>query len=274
MTSPAKQSTAWSAIQYMAFEEERCRPVRDLLAAVPAIEPRMAVDLGCGPGNSTALLAARFPNAAVSGFDSSSDMIAVARERSPDLRFSVTNVQDWVRGPSAELSTATEARVDVVLANAVLQWIPDHAHLFPALRARLAPGGVLALQMPDNLEEPAHRLMREVARDGPWAAKLAEASAQRACLGSASWYYELLRSTGCRVDVWRTIYHHALAGGAAAVVEWFKGTGLRPFLGPLNGDERTEFLARYQNAVDTAYPSLADGSVLLPFPRLFIVAVA
>ena len=254
----------------MAFEDERTRPVRDLLAAVPAIEPRIAVDIGCGPGNSTELLVARFPTAVVSGLDSSPDMIAAARERLPSLEFAVADLEEWVGHPA----TSEAAPPDVVLANAVLQWTPNHAQLFPALRAKLAPGGVLAVQMPDNLAEPAHRLMREVAADGPWAAKLSEATAQRASLGSASWYYDLLHSAGGRVDVWRTTYHHALPGGAGAVVEWFKGSGLRPFLAPLDADERHEFLLRYQKAVGKAYPPLADGSVLLPFPRLFIVAVA
>jgi trans-aconitate 2-methyltransferase len=267
MTTPARQSVAWSSKQYVVFEDERTRPVRDLLAAVPAIEPRVAVDIGCGPGNSTELLAARFPRAAVSGLDSSPDMIAAARERLPTLQFSVADIEDWV-------GSRSETPPDVVLANAVLQWTPNHAQLFPALRARLAPGGVLAVQMPDNLDEPAHRLMRELATEGPWAAKLSEATAQRASLGGASWYYELLHSAGCRVDVWRTTYHHVLAGGAAAVVEWFKGSGLRPFLAPLDSDERSAFLEQYEKAVRSAYPPLADGSVLLPFPRLFIVAVA
>ncbi len=257
----------WSSKQYVAFEGERTRPVRDLLAAVPAIEPRVAIDIGCGPGNSTELLVARFPNAAVSGMDSSPDMIAAARERLPTLEFTVADIEDWVE-------TSSDRPPDMVLANAVLQWTPDHARLFPALRARLAPGGVLAVQMPDNLDEPAHQLMREVAQDGPWAAKLSQARAQRASLGSAQWYYELLHSAGCRVDVWRTTYHHVLAGGAAAVVEWFKGSGLRPFLAPLDSDEKSAFLERYEKAVGRAYPPLADGSVLLPFPRLFIVAVA
>jgi trans-aconitate 2-methyltransferase len=270
MTVAARQSVAWSARQYSAFEDERTRPVRDLLAAVPAIEPRVAVDIGCGPGNSTELLAARFPKAVVRGLDSSPDMIAAARERLPSLEFGIGDLEVWVRRPA----TRAEASPDVILANAVLQWTPNHAQLFPALLAKLAPGGVLAVQMPDNLEEPAHRLMREVAADGPWAAKLSEASAQRASLGSADWYYELLHSAGCWVDVWRTTYHHALAGGAGAVVEWFKGSGLRPFLAPLDADERNEFLLRYQEAVGKAYSPLADGSVLLPFPRLFIVARA
>jgi trans-aconitate 2-methyltransferase len=267
MTAPARQSVAWSSTQYVVFEDERTRPVRDLLAAVPVIDARVAIDIGCGPGNSTELLAARFPNAAVSGLDSSPDMIAAARGRLPTLKFTLADVEEWVH-PSGD------AAPDVVLANAVLQWIPDHARLLPALRAKLAPGGVLAIQMPDNLDEPAHRLMRQVAEDGPWAAKLSEATAQRASLGSPGWYYELLQSTGCRVDVWRTTYHHALAGGAATVVEWFKGSGLRPFLTPLDADERSEFLARYEKAVGKAYPPLADGSVLLPFPRLFVVVVA
>jgi len=270
MTAAARQSVAWSARQYLAFEEERTRPVRDLLAAVPAIEPRVAVDIGCGPGNSTELLAARFPKAVVSGLDSSPDMIAAARERLPSLKFVVADLEVWVHRPA----TPEEGPPEVILANAVLQWTPNHAQLFPALCAKLAPGGVLAVQMPDTLEEPAHRLMREVAADGPWAAKLSEAAAQRASLGSAGWYYELLHSAGCRVDVWRTTYHHALAGGADAVVEWFKGSGLRPFLAPLDADERNEFLLRYQRAIGKAYPPLADGSVLLPFPRLFIVAGA
>lgn len=269
MTAPARQSVAWSARQYLAFEDERTRPVRDLLAALPALEPRIAVDIGCGPGNSTELLAACFPNATVSGLDSSPDMVAAARKRLPALEFTVADLEEWVYRPVAP----NESAPDVILANAVLQWSPDHARIFPALRTRLAPGGALAVQMPDNLDEPAHRLMREVAKGGPWAVKLSEATAQRAPLGSAAWYYELLHSAGCRVDVWRTTYHHALAGGAAAVVEWFKGSGLRPFLAPLDADERSEFLLRYQTEVAKAYPPQADGSVLLPFPRLFIVAV-
>jgi trans-aconitate 2-methyltransferase len=155
----------------------------------------------------------------------------------------------------------------------VFQWLPDHARLFPALVAKLSPGGSLAVQMPDNLEEPAHRLMREVAADGPWASKLSEVAKARTPMASPAWYFELLRSCGTKPDVWRTTYHHALAGGADAVVEWFKGSGLRPFLEPLTEDERLAFLERYKTAVEQAYPALPDGTVLLPFPRLFVIAV-
>lgn len=252
----------WSAQQYVKFEDERTRPVRDLVAAVPETDARVVVDIGCGPGNSTEVLAARFPQAQVTGLDSSQDMIDAARKRLPALQFDVSDITTWAdRGP-----------FDVILANAVLQWIPGHDKLFPSLVQKLSPGGSLAVQMPDNLDEPAHRLMREVAAKGPWAGKLASASASRAARATPGWYYELLRPHCTRVDVWLTVYHHALAGGAAAVVEWFKGSGLRPFLDPLDADERAGFLAQYEAAVAQAYPALEDGTVLLPFPRLFIVA--
>lgn len=252
----------WSAAQYTAFEHERTRPVRDLLAAVPPRHVRTAVDIGCGPGNSTELLAARFPGATISGVDNSPDMLAAARKRLPDVRFDEVDIEHWDdRGP-----------FDLILANAVLQWIPDHRRVFAKLVEKLADGAALAVQMPDNLDEPAHRLMREVAAEGPWTARLANASRNREPRHDAAWYHELLRGSCTSVDVWRTTYHHPLEGGASGIVEWFKGTGLRPFLDPLEPDERGAYLSRYTSAVADAYPALADGSVLLPFPRLFIVA--
>jgi trans-aconitate 2-methyltransferase len=251
---------SWSARQYTSFEAERTRPVRDLLAAVPTATVRRAVDLGCGPGNSTEVLAERFPDAAVSGLDSSSDMIDAARKRLPGVRFDLGGIAEWDdAGP-----------FDVILANAVLQWVPDHATLLPRLIGKLTEGGSLAVQMPDNLEEPAHRLMRQVAAAGPWAGKLAGAAGARVARMGAAWYYGLLKPHAVRVDVWRTTYHHVLAG-TDAVVEWFKGSGLRPFLAPLDPDETAAFLADYRAALVDAYPPLADGSVLLPFPRLFVV---
>jgi trans-aconitate 2-methyltransferase len=159
----------------------------------------------------------------------------------------------------------------VILANAVLHWVPDHATLFAALASRLSSGGSLAVQMPDNLDEPAQRLMRQIAADGPWSRKLEDLGEPRVRLESGGWYYGLLRASCARVDVWRTTYLHPLAG-ESAIVEWFKGSGLRPFLDPLDAAERSGYLARYTAAVKAAYPPLPDGTVLLPFPRLFIVA--
>ena len=252
----------WSARQYSSFEKERTRPVWDLLSAVETTDVRRAIDLGCGPGNSTEVLVDRFPAATVSGMDSSADMIEAARKRLPRLRFDLGSIATWDdTGP-----------FDVILANAVLQWLPDHEVLMPRLVGKLAQGGTLAVQMPDNLEEPAHRLMRQVAAAGPWAEKLAGAAGSRTSRLGAARYYSLLRSDVSRVDVWTTTYHHVLTGGTDAVVEWFKGSGLRPFLAPLNPLEAAGFLAEYRAAMVDAYPPLADGSVLLPFPRLFIVA--
>jgi trans-aconitate 2-methyltransferase len=258
----------WSAAQYVTFEDERTRPVRDLLAAVTSKDVRVAVDIGCGPGNSTEVLAARFPQAVVNGIDSSADMIVAARKRLPQLHFELIDLAQWIAIDAA----GAPGPVDLILANAVLHWVPDHASLFPALIAKLARRGTLAVQLPDNLDEPAQRSMREVAEAGPWSRKLAGAAATRVPIASAEWYYNLLRPSCAAVDIWRTTYYHVLSGGEHAIVEWFKGSGLRPFLAPLEEGEREAYLARYTAAVTSAYPSLPDGSVLLPFPRLFIVA--
>jgi trans-aconitate 2-methyltransferase len=254
---------SWSATQYRAFEDERTRPARDLLAALPQIDARCVVDLGCGPGNSTELLAQRFPGALLSGIDSSADMIEAARKRLPQARFETVGIEAWsASGP-----------FDVVLANAVLQWLPDHAALLPALARRLGQGGALAIQMPNNLDCPAHRLMREIAADGAWARKLSAAAKARTALSSPEWYYALLRSACGRAEVWQTTYYHALPGGADAIVEWFKGSGLRPYLDPLEPAERAAYIERYQAALASVYPPLADGGVLLPFPRLFMIGI-
>jgi trans-aconitate 2-methyltransferase len=253
----------WSARQYTHFEAERTRPVRDLLQAVDPARRRRVVDVGCGPGNSTEVLTARFPGADITGLDSSPDMIAAARKRLPDVRFDLADISTWDEpGP-----------YDVILANAVLQWVPDHETLLPRLVGKLADGGCLAIQMPDNLDEPAHRLMRQIAAEDRWAGKLASAAGARAPRLGAAYYYALLKLHAARVDVWLTTYHHVLAGGSDAVVEWFKGSGLRPFLAPLDEAETAAFLAEYRDAIALAYPQQTDGSVLLPFPRLFIVAI-
>jgi trans-aconitate 2-methyltransferase len=251
----------WSAAQYLKFEHERTRPVRDLVARIPLALVEGAADIGCGPGNSTEVLRERYPSAHLVGLDSSPEMIQTARARLPDTTFEVADIREW----------RPKEPLDVILANAVLQWIPDHQTLFPALIAKLKPGGALAVQMPDNLEEPSHRLMGEVASDGPWAAKLKDAAGARTKRHHADWYFRLARTHAPHVDIWRTTYFHPLAG-ARAIVEWLKGTGLRPFLDPLEENERQAFLARYEERIAEAYPAEPDGTVLLPFPRLFVVA--
>ncbi len=184
----------WNAAQYLRFEDERTRPSVDLLARVPLTKPERCIDLGCGPGNSTELVAARFPQAQVEGLDSSPDMLDKARKRLPQLSFTLGDVASWL----------VEGGYDLIFANAVLQWLPDHAALFPHLVRSLKPGGCLAVQMPDNLDRPSHVAMREVAMEQPWATKLAPALAARTAIGSFGDYRRWLSEAGCRVDIWQT----------------------------------------------------------------------
>lgn len=234
--------------------------MRDLVAAIPNRNVKTAIDLGCGPGNSTEVLAAAFPNAAVRGLDNSPDMIAAARKRLPQIQFERADLTTW----------SDPGPFDVILSNAVMQWVPNHDALFPRLLCKLSTGGSLAIQIPDNGDQPAIRLMQETATGGPWAGKLT--NVLRPARQDALWYYELLKPLCSHVDLWRTTYFHAIAGGAAGVVEWFKGSALRPLLDALDEAERKDFLSRYQAEVGKAYRTMPDGTVLLPFPRLFIVA--
>ncbi len=253
----------WSPAQYLQFEDERTRPARDLLAQVGLSAPANVFDLGCGPGNSTGLLTARFPEAKVVGVDNSPAMLAAARAAVPTATFVEADLAAWL----------PEQGADLLFANATLQWLPDHLPLMVRFLRSLDPGGVLAVQMPDNLEEPSHVLMRETAADGPWAEKLGGAVRARAVLPAPQAYYAALKPRSRRFDIWHSIYNHPLKG-VQGIVDWVTSTGLRPFLSPLTASERESFLAAYAQKLERAYPALADGTVLLRFPRLFLVAAA
>lgn len=252
----------WSAVQYARFLDDRTRPARDLLAAVPITRPALVVDVGCGPGNSTALLAGRYPSARVLGLDPDPDMLHAARAAVPEARFEQGSIENW-QPPEPP---------DLIFANASLQWVADHAVLFPRLVAMLRPGGVLAVQMPDNLDEPSHVAMRRVARDPRWADRLAEVAGQRAPLMTPVQLLALLGPLCRRLDIWRTTYQHEMEG-LSGIGEWFKGSALRPFLQRLETDEQAAFMAEWQALIAPDYPQAA-GRVLLPFPRAFFVAIA
>jgi trans-aconitate 2-methyltransferase len=252
----------WSARQYLKFEDERTRPPRDLLAQVPLQSPQRVFDLGCGPGNSTELLIARFPHANVIGVDSSRDMLRQARERLSNCAFVEADLAAW----------CPPERTDLLFANAVFQWVPDHPAVLQRLLQALPDRGTLAVQMPDNTNEPALALMRDVAGGGPWAPRLASAAAARDDLPSPAVYYDLLRPLCRRLDIWHTVYNHLLAG-PQAVIDWFHGSALRPFLSALDDEMRKGFVAEYTARIVGAYPPRFDGRVLLRFPRLFIVAI-
>ncbi|CNI39577.1 MULTISPECIES: trans-aconitate 2-methyltransferase [Yersinia] len=251
----------WDPDLYRQFEAERTRPANDLLAHITLAAPKRISDLGCGPGNSTQLLQQRFPHSQLVGIDNSASMLLSAQQRLPDCAFLETDIRQWQ--PSEPQ--------DLIYANASLQWITDHQQLFPDLLTKLAPGGVLAVQMPDNLDEPSHRAMREVAENGPWQQTLQEAGVIRTKVLTANQYYDLLAPHAERVDIWRTTYHHPMPS-AQAIIDWLRATGLRPFLEPLSEALRVDFLQDYLALIDTAYPQQVDGQRLLAFPRLFIVA--
>jgi len=256
----------WNPALYARYEDERTRPARDLLARVPLQSARLAVDLGCGPGNSTELLVERFPSAAVIGTDNSPSMIESARERLPEARFpkarfELSDIASW----------KSEAVPDLIYANASLQWVPDHETLLPRLLQSLAPGGVLAIQMPDNRDEPTHRLMRETAAEPTWAAAIGDYSKLRTELLGLQGYYDLLAPLAASIDIWRTAYQHPMQS-ARAIVDWVRSTGLRPFVDPLSPELRESYVAEYERRIDAAYPARTDGQRLLAFPRLFIIA--
>jgi trans-aconitate 2-methyltransferase len=252
----------WSARQYLKFEDDRTRPPRDLLAQVPLRQPRRVVDLGCGPGNSTELLVERYAEAEISGLDSSPDMLRKARERLPQCKFIEAEIATWSPDPGT----------DLLFANAVMQWLPDHTAILRRLLEALPSGGVLAVQMPDNTHEPALMFQREVGQSGPWADDPEIKTAARDDLPTPEAYYDLLKPACTHIDIWHSVYNHVMAS-PQAIVEWFKGSSLQPFLSPLDAAAKAKFLAAYTDKIVGAYKPRYDGKVLLRFPRLFIVAV-
>ncbi|MEN5018740.1 trans-aconitate 2-methyltransferase [Erwinia sp. Eh17-17] len=251
----------WNPDLYRQFEAERTRPAQELLNRITLPSPSYVTDLGCGPGNSTELLHRRWPEARVTGLDSSQAMLDQAQQRLPDCAFALADIRHW---------QAAEPQ-QVIYANASLQWLTDHPLLLPHLVSQLAHGGVLAVQMPDNLDEPGHRLMRSVAERPAWRDKIDPLASARKHLLSTGQYYDLLTAAGCRVDLWRTTYYHVMPS-PQAIVDWLRATGLRPYLAALNEEEQAQWLAEYQAEIAIAYPPRQDGNLLLAFPRLFMVA--
>jgi trans-aconitate 2-methyltransferase len=251
---------SWDAGQYLRFADERTRPALDLLARVELAAPGRVVDLGCGPGNSTGLLRERWPEAAITGLDSSADMLATARRDHAGIEFVVGDIATW----------APDARFDVVFSNAALQWVGDHERLLPRLIDAVAAEGVLAVQMPRNHDFATHRLMRQAAAEGPWRDRLADAR-DPSPVRPPEFYYDCLIGQCRRVVLWKTNYIQVM-DGIDAIVGWLRGTGLRPFLARLDAAEQRLFLDRYAALLTEAFPAQIDGKILLPYPRLFFMA--
>lgn len=252
----------WNPGTYLTFAEERARPALDLIARIPNRRPQLIHDVGCGPGNSTKLLAEAFPEALLTGIDSSHAMIAKAKAAVPRAKFIVGDAARWQPNPEAEL----------VFSNAAFQWVPDHARHLARILEALKPGAALAVQMPDSLGEPSHVHMAKTAARPDFAGKLAQSVKARSPLLSVQGYHQILRPLARGLEIWRTSYHHQLQGHQG-IIDMLSSTGLRPFLDPLTAEERDTFLTAYRKAIAPHYPLMDDGTLLYPFPRLFLLAV-
>jgi trans-aconitate 2-methyltransferase len=256
---------SWDAGQYLRFANERTQPALDLVGRINLPSPARPqnlriVDLGCGPGNSTAILKARWPEAQVSGLDSDADMLATAGREHPGIAFAAADITEW----------RPDRPYDLVFSNAALQWVGDHERLLPRLLDAVAEGGALAVQMPRNHDFATHALMRRVAAEGPWAERLAGARAPSP-VQPPEFYYDCLAPRSARFLIWETNYIQIM-DGAEAIVSWLMGTGLRPFLARLTADEQPLFLDRYKALLADAFPPRADGKIMLPYPRLLFIA--
>ncbi len=267
---PANPSTDWSPEQYLLFRDARNRPITDLLSALdPSFTPTTIIDLGCGPGNSTSLLASHFPSASLSGIDSSPAMLARARAALPSVPFSLADLTSYTPPSGTSL----------LFSNAVFHWLPSAVRIPTIVRLlqSQSPGGVLAFQVPANYHEPSHRAMRDAAAaPGLWKRFFEELPAgekpELDPIEEEGVYYDALRPFCTRVEMWTTRYVHVLEG-CGEVVEWVKGTGLQPFLKALPEEEgvREAFLDEYRRRLEEGFPRRVDGTVLLGYPRFFVV---
>jgi trans-aconitate 2-methyltransferase len=270
MTAPLHQSqvagTSWNPELYLKFSDHRLRPGLELLDRVPFIAPELIYDLGCGTGHITRLIAGRWPEAEVFGIDNSTEMLAQAATEPSTVQWVEADIRDWL----------PERAPDLIYSNATLHWIEGHDELLPRLVGLLNSGGCLAVQMPQSWSAPSHRLMRETLEDGgPNGEAIGPATLREAIsrnwVSDPSFYYDVLAACKRNLDIWETEYLQVLSGDDP-VLEWVKGTGLRPVLNGLDDETRAIFLDEYTRRLRVAYPRRPDGRTLYPFRRLFIVA--
>ena len=262
MSGAQRPDAAWDPATYLRYAGERARPFVDLLAHVRAGSPGVVVDLGCGEGALTASLAQRWPEARVVGVDSSPEMLAAAAEHAEPGRvsFEQGDVRDW----------RPHARVDVLVTNAVLHWVPEHPDLLRRWAGELAPGGELAVQVPGNFRAPTHALLTELCRSPRWSARVAGLAPQPDAVLDPAGYLDVLTGAGLEADVWETTYLHVLRG-ADPVLGWVRSTVLRPVLAALDDAEVEDLTKAYAAALRAAYPERPDGTTVLPFRRVFAV---
>lgn len=254
---------SWDPEQYGRFADERAAPLNDLLAGIADQPFAEILDLGCGNGAAIPPIRARWPEAKITAVDNSAEMLAAAEQHADaHTRLIAADIAGW----------EPEKSFDLILSNALLHWLDNHAELFPRLMNWLMPSGCLAIQMPNNWAEPSHRLMAEAARDNRWREKLAPLL-RESPVGDAAFYQDILGPVSQSCEVWEKFYTHKLTG-EDAVYNWIKGTSLKPLLEALDGEEQAAFAARYKNALAAAYPCDGAGITEYPMRRLFIMAIA
>jgi trans-aconitate 2-methyltransferase len=251
----------WNPDLYLKFSDQRARPAADLIAQIKLENPRRIIDLGCGPGNSTEQVHARWPKAEITGLDSSASMLKQAQARHPDWHWIQSDIDNW----------KPDAQFDLIFSNAALHWLADHGALFPRLMQAMASGGALAVQMPNNFHSGAHQVMKKVAADPRWATALSNAS-EKFGVQTVAFYYDSLRKLATHIDIWETEYLQIM-DGPRAVYEWIRSTGMRAYLEKLADDgQRAEFERLCLEEMEKTYQPNDQGKVLFPFKRIFVIA--
>ena len=250
----------WDPLQYLSFENERLRPALDLLTHLPIENPKIIYDLGCGPGNITKILKIKWPLAKVIGIDSSVEMLNKAKNLSKKISWILEDLRRWI----------PLEKIDLIFSNATLHWLDNHETLFPKLMSYLNPNGVLAIQMPDNFTAPTYRCIYETVNSGPWKESLISLIREKPVL-TTSEYYRILSPISNEMYLWQTIYNHFLEG-ENPVVEWTKGSALRPFLEKLDEKMKPLFLKQYIKRIQQNYKKEYNGKTILPFKRIFLIA--
>jgi trans-aconitate 2-methyltransferase len=252
--------TVWNPETYLKYAGIRFRPALDLMERIPLGHCERVFDLGCGTGHLTQALQERWPEARVTGVDSSAEMLSHARAEFPKLDWLQADILQWHADEPA----------DLLFSNATFQWVHGHEQLFPSLLAQLRAGGSLAIQMPRHTDDPGHVLMLETAMDPRWRSRL-EPHTKRLVVHAPEEYWRWLSPHAARLDIWETIYQHELEG-ENPIVEFFRGTQLRPYIQALPEDEAKQFVNAYAEKIPRAYPKESNGKTLFPFRRIFIIA--
>lgn len=251
----------WNSEQYLKFKTQRTQPAIDLLSRISLTNPDSIIDIGCGPANSTAILYNRYPNAYILGVDSSQNMIDMAKSTYPNLDFLLCDAKD-------ELTTLNK-KFDIVFSNACIQWVPNHSVILKNMFSLLNDGGVMAIQIPMNYDEPIHKIIHQVSNSSKWKSKLSNVRTFYTLKPYE--YYDLLSGLTDDFDIWSTTYYHVMSSHND-IMEWYRGTGLRPYLESLSVDDRTSFESEVYDRLLQEYPKQKDGNIIFKFPRYFMLA--